>query len=95
MTDVVSLSHAQRANLNLLLLLRDAAKHDLGGAICSFGVCRAELSALARLDPDEILSFVCGMGDQALFYPRTDLTALLDMAPPVAAAIAASRNARQ
>lgn len=92
MTNEVSLSHAQRANLNLLLLLRDAAMSDLGAAVCSFGVCTQELSAITSRAPDEILSFVCNIGDQALFVPRPDLSALLSLPTSVAPAVAASRS---
>ncbi|WP_128003682.1 TraC family protein [Piscinibacter defluvii] len=50
----VSLSYAQRANMNLLLLLREAAMRDLGGAVCSFAISKQELSALTSRGPDEI-----------------------------------------
>lgn len=95
MTNEVSLSHAQRANLNLLLLLREAAMLDLGGAVCSFGVCKQELSAITSRAPDEIVSFVSSMGDQALFLPRSDLSTLLSLPSSVAPAIAASRRGRK
>jgi hypothetical protein len=91
----VSLSYAQRANMNLLLLLREAAMRDLGGAVCSFAISKQELSALTSRAPDEILSFVCGMGDQALFSPRSDLSTLLSLPSAIAPSVAASRRRRQ
>lgn len=72
-----SLSQVQRANLNLLLLMRDAAMRDMGDAVCSFGLARQDFAAIMSRAPDELLSFVCGIGDQALFLPRSDLSSLL------------------
>lgn len=92
MDKVLSLSHAQRANLNYLLLLRDAALLDLSGAICSFGVGKRQIAGIANLAPDEILEFVYGLGDQALFVPRSDLLTLFSVPKSVASAVAASRS---
>ena len=43
--------------------------------------------------PDELLSFVCGIGDQALFLPQSDLSSLLALPPAIAPAIASARSA--
>jgi hypothetical protein len=40
-----------------------------------------------------LLSFVCGIGDQALFLPRSDLSSLLALPPGIAPAIASARSA--
>lgn len=93
MDNATSLSPVQRANLNLLLLMRDVALRDMGGAVCSFGLARQDFAAIVSRAPDELLSFVCGLGDQALFLPRSDLSALLALPPAVAPAIASARPA--
>lgn len=90
--DVVSLTQVQRANLNLLLLMRDAALRDMGAAVCSFGLGRHDFDAILERAPDELLNFVRDIGDQALFLPRDDLPALLALPPAVAPAVAAARN---
>ena len=87
-----SLSQVQRANLNLLLLMRDAAMRDMGDAVCSFGLARQDFAAIMSR-ADELLSFVCGIGDQALFLPRSDLSSLLALPPGIAPAIASARSA--
>jgi hypothetical protein len=86
MDHATSLSQVQRANLNLLLLMRDAAMRDMGDAVCSFGLARPDFAAIMSRAPDELLS--CGIGDQALFLPRSDLSSLL--APPAIAPAIAS-----
>jgi hypothetical protein len=83
MDNATSLSQVQRANLNLLLLMRDVALRDMGGAVCSFGLARQDFAAIVSRAPDELLSFVCGLGDQAL----------LALPPAVAPAIASARPA--
>ena len=65
-----SLSQVQRANLNLLLLMRDAAMRDMGDAVCSFGLARQDFAAIVSRAPDELLSFVCGIGDPLKFRSR-------------------------
>lgn len=90
--DVVSLTQVQRANLNVLLLMRDSALRDMGGAVCSFGLERRDLDAIVNRAPDELLDFVRDIGDQALFLPRDDLPALLSLPPAVAPAVAAARD---
>ena len=89
----VFLSQVQRANLSLLLLLRDAAMRDIGGAVCSFGLGRQALVAIVSRAPDELLGFVCDMGDQPLFLPRSDLSTLLSLPAAIAPAIAAASAA--
>ena len=81
MDHATSLSQVQRANLNLLLLMRDAAMRDMGDAVCSFGLARQDFAAIMSRAPDELLSFVCGIGDRALFLPRSDLSSLLALPP--------------
>jgi hypothetical protein len=93
MDHATSLSQVQRANLNLLLLMRDAAMRDMGDAVCSFGLARQDFAAIVSRAPDELLSFVCGIGDQALFLPRSDLSSLLALPPAIAPAIASARAA--
>lgn len=93
MGDGISLSQVQRANLNLLLLMRDAALRDLGAAICSFGLDRQNFDAILERAPDELISFVREVGDQALFLPRGDLPALLSLPRAMAPAMVAARAA--
>ena len=90
MDHATSLSQVQ---LNLLLLMRDAAMRDMGDAVCSFGLARQDFAAIVSRAPDELLSFVCGIGDQALFLPRSDLSSLLALPPGIAPAIASARSA--
>ena len=92
MDDAVSLTPAQRANLNVLLLLRDAAMHDLGEAACSFGVGRPDLDAVVSLSPDEVIAFVCKIGNQALFRPRDDLRSLLRLPATISPIVASARS---
>ena len=92
MDHATSLSQVQRANLNLLLLMRDAAMRDMGDAVCSFGLARQDFAAIVSRAPDELLSFVCGIGDQALFLPRSDLSRC-SRSPAIAPAIASARSA--
>lgn len=94
MDDAVSLTQAQRANLSILLLMREAALRDPGGAVCSFGVGKPDLDAILSLSPDQLVSFVCGMGNQALFLPRADLPALLNLPPAVSPVVASARAPR-
>jgi hypothetical protein len=90
--DVVSLTQVQRANLNLLLLMRDVALRDMGAAVCSFGLGRRDFDAILARAPDQLLDFVRDIGDQALFLPREDLSSLLSLPPALAPAVAAARN---
>ena len=52
MDHATSLSQVQRANLNLLLLMRDAAMRDMGDAVCSFGLARQDFAAIMSRAPD-------------------------------------------
>jgi hypothetical protein len=73
--------------------MRDAAMRDIGDAVCSFGLARQDFAAIVSRAPDELLSFVCGIGNQALFLPRSDISSLLALPPAVAPAIASARAA--
>lgn len=88
MEQTVSLSRVQRSNLTLLLLMRDSALTDQASAVCKFGLSTQDISALASRSPDELLSFVCDVGDQSLFHPTPSLRQLLDL-PSSLAPIAA------
>ena len=61
------LNDVQRANFVILSLIRDAARDDAGTACCRFGLTLAQLKAISELPPDDVISIVTGMGNEALF----------------------------
>lgn len=93
MTKGVSLTSMQRANLTLLLLVRDAALRDPGAAVSRFGVQKHHLDSLVSRDPEELMEFVQHIGDQPLFLPRSDLPSLLTLPAGTAAIFASARPA--
>lgn len=88
--DSVVLSDVQRANLTMLLTMRERILHDPGLACCIFRLDSTELEALAALSPDRLLSIVSTMGHESLFQPRRDLVRLLDLPPRLGACMAAA-----
>lgn len=87
------LSDVQRANFVILSLIRDAARDDPGTACCRFGLTLAQLKAISELPPEDVVSIVTGMGNEALFFPRDDLDRLLKL-PRSVSAVVASATAR-
>lgn len=87
----LSLSAVQRANLTLLMWLRDEIRDDPAAAACRFGVCRTVVDKLGVMGADETLDLVFNVGDVALFRPRSDLPLLLSNPNPGAAVAAAAR----
>ena len=88
-----SLNDVQRANFIILSLIRDAAREDAGTACCRFGLTLAQLKAISELPPDDVMSIVAGMGNEALFFPREDLDRLLAL-PRSVSAVLVSATAR-
>ncbi len=84
------LSDVQRANFVILSLIRDAARDDPGTACCRFGLTLAQLKAISELAPEDVISIVTGMGNEALFFPRDDLDRLLKLPRSVSAVIASA-----
>lgn len=87
------LNDVQRANFVILSLIRDAARDDPGTACCRFGLTLAQLKAISELPPEDVISIVMGMGNEALFFPRDDLDRLLKL-PRSVSAVVASATAR-
>jgi hypothetical protein len=87
------LNDVQRANFVILSLIRDAARDDAGTACCRFGLTLAQLKAISELPPEDVISIVMGMGNEALFFPRDDLDRLLKL-PRSVSAVVASATAR-
>jgi len=85
------LSDVQRANLTILLLIRDAGRDDPGAACCKFGLDLAQLRTINELSPEAILTVVTDMGNEALFCPRHDLCSLLTLPARVSAIVASAR----
>ena len=81
------LNDVQRANFVVLSLIRDAARDDPGTACCRFGLKLAQLKAISELPPDEVMAFVAGMGNEALFFPRDDLDRLLELPRSISAVL--------
>jgi hypothetical protein len=87
------LNDVQHANFIILSLIRDAARADLGTACCRFGLTLPQLKTISELAPEDVLSIVTGMGNEALFCPREDLDRLLQM-PRSVSAVLVSATAR-
>ncbi len=88
----MSLSDVQTLNYNNLLLMRDAAREDLAGACCRFGLSRAALQEISQLKPNDLLTISIHAGDEALFVPRDDLASLLTAHPAVLPVLASARE---
>jgi hypothetical protein len=89
------LSDVQRANLTMLMTIRDSILKDPGAACCKFGLHSEELQTLSTLSPERILSIVANLGQESLFCPRHDLTALLALPLPLGATMASARRPRR
>lgn len=87
------LTDVQHANFIILSLIRDAAREDPGTACCRFGLTLAQLKKISELPPDDVMSIVTGMGNEALFFPREDLDRLLTL-PRSVSAVLVSATAR-
>lgn len=88
--DAVVLSDVQRANLTMLLTMRERIMQDPCLACCIFRLDNTELEAIAALSPDHLLSIVSTMGHESLFHPRRDLVQLLDLPPRLGACMASA-----
>jgi Flagellar transcriptional activator (FlhD) len=82
----------QELNFSILQHVRDAARSDLVGACCRFGLTHDQLRAISELTPADVLRLVARMGDEALFAPREDLASLLSTPTSVLPLVAASRR---
>lgn len=82
----------QELNFSILQLVRDAARSDVVGACCRFGLTHDQLETISQLTPAEVLRLVARMGDEALFAPREDLGHLLKTPGSVLPLVAASRQ---
>ena len=83
----LELSHVQIANLNMLLLIAECAKHDHAIACSRFGLDADQAELLTTLAYQEILVLVAHLGDECLFPPRTDLIQVLSWPPQLANAM--------
>lgn len=86
------LSEVQTLNYTNLSALRDAAREDLAGACCRWGLRRSELKAISELKPSDVMTIVINAGDEVLFPPRDDLATLLSAHPAVLPFLASARE---
>ncbi len=83
----LELSQVQIANLNMLILIAECAKHDNATACSRFGLDADQAEFLASLALQDILSLVTHLGDECLFPPRADLVQVLAWPPQLAGAL--------
>lgn len=88
----MTLSDVQTLNFTNLSVLRDAARQDLAGACCSFGLSRDQLRAIGELPLSEVLNLVLNAGNEALFLPRDDLGSLIAAHPAALPVLACVRQ---
>ena len=87
----VQLSDVQRANLSMLMTLRDNIRRDPVSACCRFGLHAEQATLFAELSVEHILALVANVGQECLFLPREDLPALLKVPLPLSGAITSVR----
>ena len=84
----VGFSNLQRANLSMLITIRDDIKKDLVSACCKYGIQADQARVIENLSIDHVLAIVANLGEQCLFPPRQDFFQLLDVPVPLAGPLA-------
>jgi hypothetical protein len=87
----LAFSNLQRANLTMLMAMRDDIKRDLVSACCRYGLEADQAAFIEALSVDDVLALVANLDDECLFPPRRDLLRLLDTPIPLAGAVASVR----
>ena len=89
----VRLSDVQRANLTMLMAIKNSVNQDAVWAGCKFGLRAEEVKFFSAVSLERILALVANVGEESLFRPREDLCALLQRPLPLCGPITAARPA--
>lgn len=88
---MVYLTNLQRANLSMLIAIKDDIKKDVVSACCKYGLHADQARFIEELSIDRILGIVANLGEECLFPPRQDFFHLLEAPAPLTGRLACVR----
>jgi hypothetical protein len=86
-----SFTAIQRANFSILNAIRDEVRQDAAMACCRFRLHIDLLTAIGELSAEALVSIVETLGNETLFFPRSDIEELLAKPEPLTAILASVR----